>query len=167
MLKEAISVKSGYNINTPLHHSAMRDNKECYKILIDNGADSTIFNYRGWEPLQLASHKVRFFKNLRDQIKAKELEDVVMCDPLQDLMCSEKKLCLHNSKFHYCIVTVADSPNPYETTVYKQLKNIQDAWERKGKFEIEYVPGYSNNRDLISEIGIFSDVKDEEINLFG
>ena len=77
------------------------------------------FNYRGWTPLQLASHKVKYFSEIRKELKLEELEDCVRTDNIQDLLCSEEKLKKHNTKFHYCIVSVADSPNPYETTVYK------------------------------------------------
>lgn len=81
-LASAISVKSGYNINTPLHHAAMRDNWQCFKILREAGAYMRVFNLRGWTPLQLGSHKSKYFKMLRKELKAKELEDTVACDPI-------------------------------------------------------------------------------------
>jgi hypothetical protein len=60
----------------------MKDNWRCFKILKEHGANMHNFNFRGWAPLQLASHKIKYFKQLRKEIKSKELKDMVEKDPV-------------------------------------------------------------------------------------
>lgn len=167
-LTQAINVTTLNNHDTPLHLAAMGRNWRCFRLLHGLGADNHIQNYRGWVALQLADTKMNYFHKIKDKKKQDYKEQILNCDPIQQLLCSDKKLQIFDTKFQYCIIATADSANPQQTTVYKQLKNIQHHYKNLGKIKIEYNEGFSNNKDLISKIGLAKDMKDipENIQLF-
>lgn len=143
-LGEALSMASGFGVNTALHHSALRDHFKCFEILKNYGAKLDVVNYRGWTPLQLSSSKVKYFREFRDQKKLKEMNELVLDQKVNKLTCSYKTLLKHNSNYLYCIVSVADSINPKNTTVYKQLLAIKNQYKTRGKLTIDVVEGYDN-----------------------
>ena len=143
-LKEALSVTSGFGINTALHHAAIHNSFRCFKLLRKKGLSLKDVNYRGWTPVQLSFSKVRYFKHLRQEIRRDELIRVASFDPVNQLTCSYEKLLEYNSKYQYCIISVADSYDIYDTTVYKQLKTIQKVWASKGELIIDAQNGFDN-----------------------
>jgi hypothetical protein len=142
-IKEAISLTSGFGVNTPIHHACLRNHFECFKLLFDMGAPLDVVNYRGWTPLQLAESKDKF-KDIKKEIKTKEMVECVSFEPINKLDCSYEKLLKHNSRYHYCIVAVADHIDPEKTTVYKQLEHIQEDWKDKGNLIVDIVHGFDN-----------------------
>ena len=144
-LKEALMVDSGYSSNTPLHHAAIRNNWKCFKLLIEAGVDDQEINFRGWLPAQLSSSRVSYFREFKYQKRKKEIYNCVTYDPLNSLLCSPKKLMTYNSRFLYCIISVADSTDPLDTTLYKQLDRIRQTYRDIGDFRVEAVPGFINS----------------------
>lgn len=69
-------LKQGENINaknslgnTALHYAVASDNVELVKFLLENGADATVQNDKGWTPLAIAEKK-----NLTDIVKVFDAE---------------------------------------------------------------------------------------------
>lgn len=151
-LGEALSVTSGYGVNTALHHCASRDNRKCYQILIDHGIDKNVVNYRGWVALQLTSPKMKFFRNHKKRERAKNILDCVTHDKVNALDCSYNKLLKYNSRFLYCIISVADSPDPFKTTVYKQLLKIKKMFKGVGNLVIDIQRGFENKKLNINNV---------------
>jgi hypothetical protein len=116
-------------------------------VLLDEGVEKEKVNYRGWVPIQLASWRMKKFNEFRRVSKIREIEDCVDIDDYDKLECSWEKLLDYNSRFHYCIIAVADDADPKETTVYRQLTKIQRNYQKFGKFKFEVLAGF-NNRDL-------------------
>lgn len=123
-------------------------------MLLKNGADLNIVNMRGWVPLNLADHNEKFFKDLKLSMKEEELQTALTKDSIQDLLCSGEKLTMFDTSYHYVIISIADSLDPKETTIYRQLKNIKDEWSSRGMLTIKIYDGYSNNIENLSQVGL-------------
>lgn len=143
-LKEALNLASGFGVNTALHHSALKDHYKCFDILIKFGASLDVVNYRGWNPLQLASPKIKYFKKFLEENKLKEMDEMIATTKVNEFKTQYKTLLKHNSDYLYCIISVADSINPKNTTIYKQLLEIKKNYIGLGGLTIDVVNGYDN-----------------------
>ena len=88
-------------------------------MLLRYGANLNIVNMRGWTPLNLADNNIKFFKDLKQNIKEEELHSVLTKDPIQNQLCSSQKLTMFDTSYHYVIISIADSLDPKETTIYR------------------------------------------------
>lgn len=147
-LSKALNTTSGYGVNTPAHHCLIWGNWRCLDIIIKRNVDLTVNNFRGKSSLDLIRDiNLKYFKVLKSFYETKWIEDCLSADKINSIECSDKKLNRFNSAFTYCIVTQADSHNPRETTVYRQLKHIQENWAAKGNFKIQVLEGvYANDK---------------------
>jgi ankyrin repeat protein len=154
-LKTAANCVTDFNQNTALHTAAQSNKWKCYKKLkeIVYGIDLQVDNFRGYNSVELSNPKLPYFKTMRKELKMEKLDEMLRADPFQDLLCSEKKIKLFNTNFYFCVISAADSPDPYNTTVYSQLMNIQKDWAPKGEFKVEVSLGFTNS-DLINKLNL-------------
>lgn len=52
-------------------------------------------------------------------MKDEELQAVLKKDSVQNPLCSTEKLTIFDTSYHYVIISIADSLDPKETTIYR------------------------------------------------
>lgn len=144
---------------TPLHLAVMEMKYEVAGLLIANGADANLTDYRGWKPLELRISKE--IKDLNKVWRKKFKKQLMSNSSFKDYEQLEEIIFVsYNSGYQYLIRAGKEKENIKDCIVYKQILRIEENAKREklGGFEFFYVKSMESKNEYYIAIMVGSDL---------